>query len=989
MHGASRVRVFGLISVLLARSVAAWGDPPKVPEPSGRVPWTTSRIAGTPEPPPPYRAEPALPKLKFTQPVVLTTAEGIDRVFVVELGGKVVSFPNDPGSDKTHLAIDMASACGAAQVYGMAFHPGFARKREVFLCYITRQGGPEGTRVSRFKVERSDPPRIDPKSEEILITWLAGGHNAGCLAFGPDGFLYIATGDAAEPSPPDPLDTGQDISDLLSSILRIDVDRRDPGKPYRVPPDNPFVGLKGARPEIWAFGFRNPWRFSFDRRTGDLWAGDVGWELWEMVFKITRGGNYGWSLVEGPQPVKPEGRRGPGPVIPPVVVHPHSEAASVTGGYVYRGPALKELVGAFVYGDFQSGKVWGLRHDGTKVVWHKELAETPIQLVSFGEDARGELYLLDYERTGQVYRLVPNHGSGPQKAFPRTLSETGLFASTRDHSPAPGVVPYEINAALWCDHATAKHLLAVPGAGRVTVDPSGRWKAPEGTVLARTVSLELERGKPESRRRLETQVLHFEEGTWRPYTYVWNDAQTDAALADAKGSSLSLAVRDPAAPGGQRVQKYKVAARSECLLCHNPWVERQTTVFGRQTASPLAFTTEQLDRETSGAGNQLERFERFCLLDRPTPASRAGRSRLADPYDRSAGLDARARAYVQVNCAHCHQFGAGGSTTILLSAALPLDETKTVGVKPVQGTFGIDGAQVIAPGDPEGSVLYYRISKLGGGRMPRTGSDVVDVRGVELIHDWIAQLPGPVPEPDRAPAADLGSLRKGAPVPSAERAGAIARLLGSTRGALLLMRAIDEGALDEAARREAITAANAHPRAEVRDLFERFVPESERVRRLGAGFDPKDVLSLGGDPARGERLFASDATQCRNCHRAGPAKDGSDLGPDLAGVGSKYDRPTLLRHIIEPSLAVDQKYVNYLLETKAGKVHSGLLVSRTDREVVLKDARNETVRVPVAEVERIEPAPTSLMPESLLRDLTAQQAADLLDFLASLKVPGR
>src|SRR5436309_900374 len=171
-----------------------------------------------------------------------------------------------------------------------------------------------------------EPPRCDPKSEKILITWLAGGHNGCDMHFGPDGFLYISTGDGADPNPPDRLDTGQDLSDLLSSILRIDVDREDPGKPYAVPPDNPFVNMAGARPEIWSYGFRNPWRMSFDRATGDLWVGDVGWELWEMVYRVTKGGNFGWSVMEGRQQVRPEAKRGPTPILPPALDFPHTEA---------------------------------------------------------------------------------------------------------------------------------------------------------------------------------------------------------------------------------------------------------------------------------------------------------------------------------------------------------------------------------------------------------------------------------------------------------------------------------------------------------------------------------------------------------------------------------------------------------------------------------------------------------------------------------------
>jgi len=224
----------------------------------------------------------------------------------------------------------------------LAFHPQFAKNRYVYVSIIfdglkRRMQLPDGTRISRFKMTDTDPPRIDPKSETVLLTFMGGGHNGCDMHFGNDGFLYISSGDAASPNPPDVHDVGQNMGSLLSKILRIDVDRSENGKVYAIPPDNPFVGLPGARPETYAYGFRNPWRMSFDRPTGDLWVGDVGWELWEMVYRVKKGGNYGWSIKEGRQDIRPNAKRGPTPILPPNLDFPHTEAASITGGYVYHG----------------------------------------------------------------------------------------------------------------------------------------------------------------------------------------------------------------------------------------------------------------------------------------------------------------------------------------------------------------------------------------------------------------------------------------------------------------------------------------------------------------------------------------------------------------------------------------------------------------------------------------------------------------------------
>jgi putative heme-binding domain-containing protein len=1028
----------------IPRAQAATVDPPAA---APRTPLTTSKVSGAPEPPPPYRTQQVFPKLHFKNPLEMVVAPDSDRWFVVEQAGRIFSFPNRQDCDRADLFLDIRKQVSLpangvlGDTYGLAFHPQFAKNRYCYICYVVmgKPGNvqlPDGARVSRFRVTDTDPPRCDPASEKVMITWLGGGHDGGSLKFGPDGYLYISTGDTGNPNPPDPRDTGQDISDLPSSILRIDVDlpSRDKAggeKPYTIPADNPFVKMPGARGEVWAYGLRNPWRMSFDRQTGDLWVGDVGWELWEMIYRIQKGGNYGWSIMEGPQPVHPAGKRGPTPIIPPNFQYRHPEACSITGGYVYRGKRLKELFGTYICGDWETRRVWGTRFDGDKPVAHRELANSGPRIVAFGESREGELYILDYD-LGGIYELQPNPDSGSNARFPTKLSDTGLFASVQANQPAPGVVPFSIMAEQWADYATAEHFVALPRLSSVEVHDNPpeiagtmfrqEFVFPKDGLLLKTFSMEMERGNPASRKRLETQMLHYNGHTWHGYSYRWNDDQTDATLVGPGGQDRTLTVTDAQAPGGKREQTWHYAGRNECSLCHNPWAGHR-----------LAFTLPQL-----AGHHQIERLEKMAILkrivdppeefpdlDKKPPAT------LVDPYDKSADVNSRARSYLQVNCAHCHQFGAGGTAVIELRADFAIQDTKALDAQPTQGTFGIQDAKILAPGDPYRSILFYRVSKMGHGRMPHIESELVDQPGVELLHDWIRQLP--IHKEETAAVEHLRSLdeatvlarerrdyrrdltwrardlarqdeRQDATDADRKRAAeqlqhearervaqrvkdrveTIERLLSSPTNALLLLHEMDSRPLPPALHEQVVSAAYAHGDVQIRDLFERFVPPEKRVKRLGNLIDTAQLLSVPGDAQRGRLLFfGNSAAQCKNCHRIG--EQGGQVGPELTQIGKKYDRSALLAKIADPSKKIDPKYAAYIVQTSAGKSYLGILVDKTSSEVVLRDAQNNPIRIPLGDVEQLLKQSRSLMPDQLLRDMTAQQAADLLAYLYSLK----
>jgi putative heme-binding domain-containing protein len=972
-------RIRWALLLATAVSLAAQQSPPA----EGRRPWTTSRITGSPEPPPPYRLDRVFPKLGFDHPLEIVRFPGSDRLVVVEHHqehlGRIYSFPNDPGCAKADPFLDLpreirgwekvADCKGVGAAYGIAFHPDFEKNPYCYVCYVLEhrvkgKSLPLGSRVSRFTVSPGDPPRADPGSEVILLEWLEGGHNGCCLRFGPDGFLYISTGDGTAPNPPDALQTGQDLSDLLSSILRIDVNHAANGKPYAIPADNPFLETPGARPEIWAYGFRNPWRMNFDLPTGNLWVGDVGWERWEMLYRVVRGGNYGWSVMEGPNFVNPAGKRGPTPILPPAMAIEHPEAASITGGFVYHGKRLPGLAGKYVFADFEMFHVFGARCEGETLSERQELARTEERVVAFAEDKDGELLLLDY-LGGGIHRLVPNDRGRHNPDFPRKLGETGLFESAKEGTPAAGVHPYSVNASQWLDHASADRFVALPGTASVSVE-GGRPAFPKDMVLAKTLSLEMERGKPESRRRIETQILHYDGRDWQGYTYAWADDQADAVLVPPGGAEKVLVVTDARAPGGKREQRWTYFARAACAGCHTVSWPRFLT----------SFNDPQLDRQ-----GQIERLRSLGLIaakSKDSGLSLAGgpgeSKRLCDPRDGSADLDARARSYLHVNCAVCHRPGGGTSSMLDLRRDRQLQETFAFGVRPALGTFGLADPFILAGGDASRSVLFYRIAKLGHGRMPHVGSTVVDDEGVGLIGRWIDGLPR-TPGPGDA-------AKPGAELP--EDAAAIRRMLASTSGALNLMRAIDADRLSAEMRQLAIRQGIASPEDAVRGLFERFVPADQLPKRLGTRINPAELLAVKGDAERGRRLFfESSSLQCRSCHTVGGR--GDSYGPDLSHIAAKYGREKILESILEPSKEIDPKFVGYVVRTDQDAVYSGLLIEKTAEVVVLKDAQKNQIRLRAASVKQMIAQKTSIMPEQLLQSLTASEAADLLEFLSSLR----
>ena len=378
----------------------------------------------------PLAAEIAFPNLKWTgwapvtddgkplplRPTVLTHApDGSNRIFVVAQRGVIHVFPNDQRAEATGVFLDIRPQVvyqdkeNEEGLLGLAFHPRY-RENGAFFLYYTTSEAPHTSVVRRYRVRPTDANRAQPRFEEELLRikqpfW---NHNGGGLLFGPDGYLYIALGDGGKAN--DPFGNGQNLKTLLGSILRIDVDRKEAGRNYAIPPDNPFAGRPGgARPEIWAYGLRNVWGMAFDRQTGRFWAADVGQDLWEEIDLIVRGGNYGWNFREATHRFGPAGS-GPGAdLVEPIWEYHHDIGKSITGGHVYRGRRLPELDGAYLYADYISGQVWSLRYDAERrqVTANRPIATPKLPITSFGEDPSGDVYFTVVAADGKaLYRFV-------------------------------------------------------------------------------------------------------------------------------------------------------------------------------------------------------------------------------------------------------------------------------------------------------------------------------------------------------------------------------------------------------------------------------------------------------------------------------------------------------------------------------------------------------------------------------------------------------
>ncbi len=647
------------------------------------------------------------------------------RWFVVEQAGTVKQFNlPDPAAATTFIDISARVASGGELgLLGMAFHPNFPTDPRVFLSYTTGTSGQRVSRISAFRTSNGGAT-LNADQEEVLLSvnQPQDNHNGGNIVFGPDGFLYIGLGDGGGGGDDHGSNgNGQRLTTLLGKMLRIDVDG---ATPYAIPPGNPFAQnarcpaagrASGECPEIYAWGFRNPWRWSFDRVNGDLWVGDVGQNLWEEVDRVTLGGNYGWRCREGAHDYNTSGTPacGAAQLIDPVAEYGHGGGSSITGGYVYRGSQPTALAGRFLFGDFNSGRIWAwIEENAAQPRAPTELLDTALNIASFGQGNDGELYVVDY---GALYRIDFQATTGG--SVPTKLSATGCVDPADARRPATGLIPYDINAPFWSDGATKDRWIGLPEGSKIAVRDSGDWDFPNGTVLMKNFSL--------GARLVETRLfMRHPDGGWGGFTYEWNAQQSDATLV------RNGAVRDI---GGQQ---WIFPSESQCSQCH-------TSAAG----GALGLETAQLNRDflypqTSRNANELFTLNHIAVLSPPIPDPSTW-PRMADPADTTAPLTERARAYLHTNCSQCHRPGGPTPSAMDLRYTTPLDRTGTCDAPPQSGDLGLGAAaRLIAPGSATSSIVVNRANRRDGNAMPPLASNVIDTAGVALLTQWIDSLSG-------------------------------------------------------------------------------------------------------------------------------------------------------------------------------------------------------------------------------------------------------
>ena len=729
----------------------------------------------------PYR--PAFPNLSFNSPLTFTAVPNSNKLVVGQRNGEVYWFENDETVTTKNLLVDLSDRVGLVWdggFLGFAIHPEFGTQgKNYFYMYYTSKDGqgrdyPDAF-LTGFGCNREDywggflylrRYEVDPvtftldiASELTMIKMrmFSCTHRGGSMDFGNDGFLYLATGEQSAYMKPQIIDTNLD-----GGVLRLDVNE-DPalshppirrlnqgrfndeisGVGYGIPNDNPFLSPSGDNfEEYYTIGHRNPHRMTKDALTGIFYIGEVGENKHEEINVVSKGKNYGWPLYEG-------NVAGPGVNCgvmyngmsheAPLVAFPRSEANTIIGGYVYRGTKMPELYGKYICADYGTGEeIWSV--DINTGAYSLITSFSPTDVISFGEDGTGELYLLSQGDNVVLYKLVQANES-PNDSAPQLLSQTGAFQDLQTLTPNPGVIPYDLIESFWSDGAEKKRWLVVPNNGshdtaqeKISFSENGDWEFPVGSVLIKHFEMPINELNPSVKKRLETRFsIKASSGHFYFLTYKWNNEQTDALLLDSR---LEETIQITTANGSVRNQTWTYPGTPDCISCHNP-----------ATKGTLGPRTRYLNRDilypvTGVSANQLVTLSHLGILDQSinnnTVLGYQTYKALDDP---TASLDEKARSYLDMNCAYCHRPGGTGERAqfdLRLSNDLVQTGLMYAGTN---SPLGIPGERIVVGGDASKSILYHRTESVDPTiAMPPVAKNLVDQKGLDLIELWINQL---------------------------------------------------------------------------------------------------------------------------------------------------------------------------------------------------------------------------------------------------------
>ena len=625
--------------------------------------------------------------------------------YYITLGGRIRSFANTSSANTVSNFLDLTSLTqwsGEAGLTGMAFHPNYPVDNRIFVLYNAR--GNLRSTLASYRVNLSSNQAI-ANSANILLTLPqpASNHNGGDIKFGPDGHLYASFGDGGGVY--DQFNNGQNLSSLHSTIIRIDVS----GESYSIPSSNPFAN-GGGRAEIFAYGLRNPWRMSFDRETGQLWAGDVGESSREEINRISLGANYGWPIREGT--ICQRGC-GSGTTLP-ITEYRHGPGYSITGGYVYRGSQLGHLYGQYIFGDYQTGNIWSIPSNASPTVSPTPLfTQTGLNISTFAESLDGELYLVNlYGGRGNNFYRIEGSGSNNTTIvpdIPNRLSESGCFDVT-SKTPTQGVVDYHVNSPLWSDGADKDRFFAIPNGENIDLSADGDFLFPVGSVLIKNFL--------HNDNLLETRLMMRYSDHWEHLSYIWREDQSEADLV-TEGRILE-----------RHGIEHIVPSQTQCSVCHTNGANISLGIETLQLNHDKTF-------ENGAVANHLHALSEQGYLNQDIGEFSGMRLYALD--DNSATLEQKAKSYLHSNCSGCHR--PNGTSPIMdLRFQTPLNGMNICNVTPSGSNFGLADARRINPGNAEASVIALRMSTPDERRMPPLASNVIDAEAVNVFNDWINGL---------------------------------------------------------------------------------------------------------------------------------------------------------------------------------------------------------------------------------------------------------